>query len=1274
MTENRILKQNKLGTPPDKRALRLRNMPVITYPGALPITARRDDIVRTIRKHRVVVITGETGSGKTTQIPKMCIEAGRGLLGVIGCTQPRRVAAVTVAHRIAEELGEEIGRSVGYQIRFEDRSGRNNYIKIMTDGILLNEAQNDPYLRRYDTVIVDEAHERSLNIDFVLGILLTLVRKRSDIKVIITSATIDTEKFSRAFHAPIIEVSGRMYPVDVRYQALDHELEESGEITYVDGAVKALEKVLKDRSEGDILIFMPTERDIRETCQLIEAKLDHRAAVLPLFARLPWREQRRIFQPASRRKIVVATNVAETSITIPGIRYVIDTGLARISEYNPRSRTTSLPVRAIAKSSAEQRKGRCGRVQNGVCIRLFDRADFENRPLFTEPEILRSNLAEVILRMLSLNLGDISTYPFIDPPHPKNIRDGTDILRELGAITTDIKNGEEGDGKRSSLTERGRVMARLPIDPRISRMIIEAEREGCVNEILIISSALSVQDPRERPLESEKEADKVHARFADPSSDFVTLLRIWNQYHGLMQTVKSKGRMKKFCRENYLSIRRMREWVDVYDQLKAILEEPGWKIRKKREDDDKPIYDGIHKSILSGYLSNIAMRKEKNIYAAARGKDVMIFPGSGLFGKGGSWIVAAEMIETSRLFARTAANIKVEWLEELGGSLCRRTYSEPHWSRDRGEVVAYEQVSLFGLVIVTGRPVSYGPINPDEASGIFIRSALVEADLKKPFPFLLHNQGVIEQISRMEDKIRRRNLLAGEDELTRFYQERLPDIYDSRSLQKLIRDRGSDKFLRMREEDVLARIPEEEEFAQYPDDVTLAGHRFKCDYHYEPGHPKDGVTVKVPLHMISTVPAASADWIVPGLMRERITSLLKGLPKEYRKKLLPLSQTCDIIMAEMTDEGDLLISALGKFIHQRFGVDIPASSWNTDAVDDRLQPRFAVIDDRGSEVTASRDISRLQQDIIAEAQSSAFDEARKSWEKANVTAWDFGDLPDAIALDSRGQLEGYAYPGLEAAHGCVNIRLYKNKHEADVLHKKGVAALYKIYFKNELKYLKKSISLSGDMKKWADSFGGAKSVESAILDKLVHDLFSKHIRSQNVFIRHAEDIRTRLLPHGQDIMHACGPAIKSYYDTSAFLQTLRHANRANKPALHYLEYLRGEVNQLLPGDFLTHYDSGRLTHVMRYLKAIGIRAERGIAHLEKAMGRIKEVNIFSDNLQYMISSCSTGASDERMKLIEEYRWMIEEYKVSLFAQELKTAFPVSRKRLETKRQEIERII
>jgi len=1274
MINKRILKQKKPRTDYQRKALRLANIPRITYPEALPITAKKDDIINAIKRHRVIVITGETGSGKTTQIPKMCLEAGRGIFGTVGCTQPRRVAAITVAHRIAEELGEEIGHSVGYQIRFEDRSGQNNYIKIMTDGILLNKAQNDPYLHLYDTIIVDEAHERSLNIDFVLGILRTLLRKRRDLKVIITSATIDTEKFSRAFHAPIIEVSGRMYPVEVRYRPLDNELEESGEITYVDAAVSAVKKLMAERYGGDILVFMPTERDIRETCELIEAKLDYETTILPLFARLPWTEQRRVFQPSSSRKIVVATNVAETSITIPGIRYVIDTGLARISQYNPRSRTTSLPVRPISKSSANQRKGRCGRVQNGICVRLFDKTDYEDRPLFTEPEILRSNLAEVILRMLSLNLGDISSFPFVDPPHPKNIRDGIEILRELGAVEAATKDRSTDNLQQYALTERGRMMARLPIDPRISRMIIEAEKEGCMEEILVIAAALSIQDPRERPVESEKEADKIHAGFTDHSSDFLTLLRIWNQYHGLMHTAKSKNRMKKFCREHYLSYRRMREWIDVYDQLNDILDEQDWKIRKRNDTDQKTLYEGIHKSILSGYLSNIATKKEKNMYAAAKGKELMIFPGSGLFNKAGTWVVAAEMIETSRLFARIAANIKVEWLEELGGDLCRSTYSEPHWSRDRGEVVAYEQVSLFGLLIVPRRSVSYGRINPDEASEIFVRSALIEGDLKKPFPFLIHNHDVIERVSNMEDKIRRRNLLTDEESIARFYGERLFGIYDVRTLQKLIKERGSDSFLRMKEEDVLQRKPDDEELSLYPDNVLLDGHRFPCVYRFSPGNSEDGITLKVPIHMVSSLTATSADWMIPGLLREKIAALLRGLPKEYRKKLPPLTHTCAAIISEMDKGEGSLLSALSKCINKKFGVDIPASLWAPDTLDEHLQIRLSVVDAKGKEVAASRDIGELRKDIIAEVESKAFNKARLAWEKTGLTIWDFGELPETISLESRGYFEGYAYPGLEAREECVNIRLFKSRQDADASHKRGVMALYAMHFKDELKYLKKALALSGDMKIWADTFGGVKLVENMIHEKVFHDFFYRNIRTRDAFIEHADKVASQILPVGQSVLKKCLPVLRAYNDTATMLQNIEMANSFNKPALHYLAQLREELSILMPRDFLIKYDDDRLHHILRYLKALTIRAERGIVHLAKALAKNEEIKIFSVKLQDMVNSTTVGLSEEKIKAIEDYRWMIEEYKISVFAQELKTAFPVSPKRLEQKIQEIERII
>lgn len=875
--------------------------------------------------------------------------------------------------------------------------------------------------------------------------------------------------------------------------------------------------------------------------------------------------------------------------------------------------------------------------------------------------------------MLSLNLGDISSFPFIDPPLLKNIRDGLEILKELGSIEAAKKDIDANDVKQYGLTERGRMMACLPMDPRISRMIIEAEKEGCMEEILIIA-ALSIQDPRERPMESEKDVDKIHAGFADTSSDFMTLLRIWNQYHGLMHTAKSKNRMKKFCREHYLSFRRMREWIDVYDQLKGMLDEQWWNRRKRKDADDKNLYEGIHKSILSGYLSNIATKKEKNIYTTAKGKEVMIFPGSGLFNKGGSWIVATEMIETSRLFARMAANIKMEWLEELGRNLCRSSYSEPHWSRDRGEVVAYEQVSLFGLVIVPRRSASYGRINPEQASEIFIHSALVEGDLKKPFPFLIHNKEVIERISNMEEKIRRRNLFAGEHELARFYQERLPGIYDVRTLQKLIRKRGSNDFLRMKEEDVLARFPGDDELILYPDEVVLDRQRFTCNYYYEPGHPEDGVTLKVPLHMISTIPATSADWIIPGLIREKITAHLKSLPKVYKKKLPPLSQVCDIIIADMNERGSPLLSALSNFIHERFRVDIPASVWNPDNIDDHLKVRFAVIDSGGQELAASRDISMLQKEIIAEAESQAFRKARLIWEKTGLTSWDFGELPDVITLESGGYLEGYAYPGLEAGEGCANIRLFKSKREADASHIIGIKVLYTFYFKNELKYLKKAITLSGDLKEWTGLFGSARKCEDVVVEKVTYDLFSKNIRTHDTFIDHAKKVSGQILPLGQVVLSIIKPILKAYYDTVIFIQNLEKANRFNKRALQYFAYLRDELVLLMPQDFLIKYNNEKLTHIIRYLKAITIRVERGIAHLEKAFLKNAEVNIFSDKLQYMINNLLNGASEERTRAIEEYRWMVEEYKVSLFAQELKTAFPVSRKRLKRKVQETERIV
>ncbi|MCX5838821.1 MAG: ATP-dependent RNA helicase HrpA [Deltaproteobacteria bacterium] len=1286
----------------DERRARL---PELIYPPALPILEKREEIVNAVRKHPVVVITGETGSGKTTQIPKMCLEAGRGLAGMIGCTQPRRIAATTVARRIAEELGEETGRSIGYKIRFDDRTPRNAFLKIMTDGILLMEAQTDPLLRTYDTIIVDEAHERSLNIDFILGILKNILRRRRDLRVVITSATIDTEKFSRAFdNAPIIEVSGRLFPVEVRYDPLDRDLEEKGEITHIDAAVRAVEELTGRRRPGDILIFMPTERDIRETRELLSGRLREQAAILPLFSRLTRFEQERVFQPMRLRKIVIATNVAETSLTIPGIRYVIDTGLARISQYNPRSRTAGLPVRAISRSSADQRKGRCGRVENGICIRLFTEEDYLGRPFYTSPEILRANLAGVILRMLSLSLGHIDAFPFIDPPAAKSVKDGIDILLELGAIER-----EENESRRKTdpwrLTERGRIMARLPIDPRIARMILEAKREGCLPEILIIAAALSIQDPRERPAEKEAQADQMHALFKDPASDFVSLLRIWQRCHDAGDSPKTQNRIRRLCREHFLSYRRIREWRDVHDQLRTILTEQKFLTAKSpahaknqtvtpakagvqgslktmdsrvRGNDNKPkegveLYAAIHRSILSGYLGHIAVKKEKNLYTATQGRQAMIFPGSGLFNRAGNWIVAAEMVETSRLFARTVANIESAWLEELGGDLCRHTYFAPHWEKNRGEVIASEQVTLFGLIIVPERPVSYARIDPAEASRIFIRSALVAGEVQRPLPFLLHNQALMEKIAGMEEKVRRHDLLIGEEEMAHFYEKRLPGIFDIRTLQRMVRDRGGDAFLRMREEELLIQSPDSAEIALFPEAVSTGGWRLDCVYRYEPGKPEDGVTLKIPVQAAPSVPAAALDWAVPGLLRKKIAALLRGLPKEYRKKLLPLAGTCDVILAQMPREGTLL-TALGRFLYERFGVNIPADRWPLNALEEHLKLRFSVVDGKDRELAAGRDIAILEQGFVDPEESRAFAKARKTWERNGLTTWDFGNLPEQIPLRDGGIHAPPAFPALSADETGVGIRLFRSANEARLSHRKGVRALLALRFREDLRHLRKTVAPAGDLKIWAAAFGGVKPLENALVEKVMTDLFDADVRSEADFVQHAEKIRPEILPGGISVVRLAGPQLRALYETAEQLRTLQGSNRGNRPLLSFLAELREESTRLLPPDFLVRYNEERLNHINRYLRALGVRAERGAVHLQKALERGKQIKELEDWRETTLKELPAYASEEKRLALADFGWMIEEYKVSLFAQELKTAIPISRKRIEARMAEIQRML
>jgi ATP-dependent helicase HrpA len=1236
---------------------------------------KRAEIVTAIRSHPVVIITGETGSGKTTQIPKMCLEAGRGLTGQIACTQPRRIAAATVAMRIAEELGEEIGHSVGYKIRFEDRTRPDAFIKVMTDGILLMEAQRDRRLHAYDTVIVDEAHERSLNIDFILGILKTILPKRRDLRIVITSATIDAQKFSRAFNdAPVIEVSGRLYPVEVRYRPVDPRLEESAEVTLVEAAVRTVEELVAQRQPGDVLVFMPTEQDIRETCSLLSGRLREQAAILPLFARLTAGGQQRVFRPAAGRKIIVATNIAETSITIPGIRFVVDTGLARISQYNPRSRTAGLPVRPISRSSAEQRKGRCGRVQNGICIRLYSEEDYLSRPPYTAPEILRANLAGVILRMLSLHLGEIEAFPFIDKPTAKSIRDGIEILLELGAIEPEHKE-HRGPTHPWRLTHRGQLMARLPLDPRISRMILEARHQGCLAEIVVIAAALSIQDPRERPADQEAQADQAHRLFKDPASDFSALLTLWRHTFGPGRVAQSSGGLRRFCRDHFLAYRRMREWREIHDQIHQILREQGIapEAGAAQTRQGAEFYAALHRSILSGYLGHIAVKKEKNLYTASQGRQAMLFPGSGLFGRGGAWIVAAELVETSRLFARIAANIDSVWLEELGGPLCRRSHSFPHWEKDRGEVVALEQVTLFGLTIVPERRISFGRIDPEAAAQIFVREALVAGEVKRPLPFLAHNRALIDRISSLEERIRRRDLLVSEEALASFYGQQLPQVYDIRTLQRLIRDRGGDAFLRMTEAELLARAPDPQEIALYPDAVSANGWRLECLYRFAPGQPEDGVTVKIPVQAVDSVQPEALDWAVPGLLRERILALLKGLPKEYRRQLLPLAGTAERILQEIKPEGALL-NALGRFIHSRFGVDIPGDRWPVERLDGYLKPRLTVVDDKGRLLAAGRDPSILRQGFGRVSESRALAEARRKWEREGLTDWDFGDLPERITLSGQEPHAQVAFPALHDSETGIAIRLFASEREARTSHCLGLAALLSLRLREEIRQLRRAVSPTGNLKLWAAAFGGAKLLENAIVEKVLHDLFPEDIRKAAVFDSLLGAIRSRLFPRGQEVLSLATPPLKGLYETAEKLRGLEKANRFNRPVLAFLDDLRAEIGLLIPPDFLVRGDEERIGHLARYLRAIAIRAERGAVHLEKAIERGREIRELTAWHDEASQSLPPDASPEKRQALAEFRWLIEEYKISLFAQEIKTDGPISRKRIDARVAEIRRML
>jgi ATP-dependent helicase HrpA len=1303
--------QKKVNSSLQRCDRRAQSIPLLRFPQDLPIAAKKNEIIAAIEKSRVVIITGETGSGKTTQIPKMCLAAGRGMRGIIGLTQPRRIAATSMAQRIAEEVGEPCGKSIAYKIRFEEKASAEPLIKVMTDGILLAETVSDPLLLSYDTIIVDEAHERSLNIDFILGFLRTLLDKRTDLKLIITSATIDTAKFSEAFsQAPVIEVSGRMFPVEVRYQPIDPVAEEKGEATYVDEAIACVERLQQERRYDDILIFLPTEQDIRETCERLSKRCS--GLVLPLYARLSGSRQKLVFDKIDRQKIIVATNIAETSLTIPGIKYVIDSGLARQLEYNPRSQTTGLPIKPISRSSAEQRKGRCGRVQNGICIRLYSAEEYSERQLYTAPEIMRSNLAGVVLRMLALNLGSVHSFPFIDRPQPKSIRDGLDILDDLGAIEKITAEEETGSYR---LTAIGKSMAALPLDPRISRILIEAQKEGCANEVAIIAAALSIQDPRERPYEKADQAAKAHALFQHHESDFLTYLNIWNHYHDIWERLQTQNRLRKFCHEHFLSYRRMIEWRDIYQQIISIISGDNIPAKTKKHvkiEIDQVLYDKIHKCILSGYLSHIALKKEKNFYLAAKSREVMIYPGSGLFNRAGSWIVAAEITQTSRLFARTVANIKSEWLEEVGRNNCRYSYAAAHWEKNRGQVVALEKVTLFGLTIVEKRAVAYERINPEEARSIFIREALVTGEVSRKIPFLEHNLNLWEKARITEEKLRKRGLVIDEQAIAGLYEQRLPIISDIRSLLKLIRERGSDDFLRFRAEDFIAVKPDEEEIAKYPDKVKIGDAAFACSYNFAPGKTNDGVTMKIPLGLISKAAAENVERYLPSLSQEKTLHLLKSLPKGLRLKLPAPSQIAGHFISETTYSPIPLPHALSRFIQDKYQITVPQEAWNMEKVPEHLNVLYSVIDEKGTEVKVSRDLVSLREELADSVNIDALEKIRPRWEKEDLQSWNFGTLPEKIPLTNQHGLVGYAYPALQAADGEINLRLFSDQKESEVHHLRGVAALYGIHFTDKLKQLKKNITLTGLSKLWAAKIGNPKLLEQSLLQRVKMNLLGRPWRSPEEFFQHAAIVDSQILPSGQQLLASIDPVLEAFSETHSLLQRLAQKSTGNKPLLTFLKDTQDELLRLVPLNFPDFYSFERMKELPRYLKALTWRAERGSLNLAAAREKIENIAVYSRKLQKIILPEKEGvlparrlSNDDNMSLrgsedcrgnpilfselrdcfahcnhsqrqnkIEELFWMIEEYKVSLFAQELKTPYPVSPKKLDSLIQEISNTI
>ncbi|WP_190176112.1 ATP-dependent RNA helicase HrpA [Streptomyces naganishii] len=1272
--------EGEVGKAEERMAGRRSRVPAVSYPEQLPVSQKKAEIADAIRDHQVVIVAGETGSGKTTQIPKICMELGRGVRGMIGHTQPRRIAARTVAERVAEELNTPLGEAVGWKVRFTDQVDPDaTFIKLMTDGILLAEIQTDRELRAYDTIIIDEAHERSLNIDFLLGYLAQLLPKRPDLKVVITSATIDPERFSRHFgDAPIVEVSGRTYPVEVRYRPLLEEDGDDADRDQITAITDAVEELMGEGS-GDILVFLSGEREIRDTADALNKKQYRFTEVLPLYARLSHAEQHRVFQPHTGRRIVLATNVAETSLTVPGIKYVIDPGFARISRYSHRTKVQRLPIEPISQASANQRKGRCGRTSDGICVRLYSEDDFLSRPEFTDAEILRTNLASVILQMTAAGLGEIEKFPFIDPPDHRNIRDGVQLLQELGALDPAQKD------PRKRLTQTGRKLAQLPVDPRLARMVLEADRNGCVREVMVIAAALSIQDPRERPADKQTQADQQHARFRDETSDFLAFLNLW-RYVREQQKERGSSSFRRMCKQEFLNFLRIREWQDIYTQLRTVAKQMGIHLNEQ----DAPA-DRIHVSLLAGLLSHIGMKDVKESkdakdsgpgarkdggrgeYLGARNAKFAIFPGSALFRKPPRFVMSAELVETSRLWARVNARIEPEWVEPLAGHLLKRTYSEPHWEKDQAAVMAYEKVTLYGVPIVAQRKVNYGRIDPEVSRELFIRNALVEGDWRTHHKFFADNRKLLSEVEELEHRARRRDIVVDDETLFDFYDQRVPEHVVSGahfdSWWKRKRQEQPD-FLDFEREMLIRESAEAVTKADYPDSWRQGPLKFRVTYQFEPGADADGVTVHIPLQVLNQVTDEGFDWQIPGLREEVVTELIRSLPKPVRRNYVPAPNYAKAFLERAVPLQEPLTTTMARELKRMVGVPFEAEDFDWSKVPDHLKITFRIVDERRRKLAEDKDLEALRlklrpkarQALSQAAAATAERQGGESLERRGLTDWTIGTLTRVFETRRAGQ-PVKAYPALVddgPAAGTVSVRLFDTEAEqAEAMWKGTRRLILRNIPVNPAKFASEKLTNQQKLALSSNPHGSVQALfedcATAAADKLIAD-FGGPVWDEESYRKLYDKVRAEIVDVTVRTVGQVQQVLAAWQACERRLKAVR------SPALlPNLADVRAQLDGLVRPGFVTEAGIRRLPDLMRYLVAADRRLQQMPTGVQRDTTRMEKVREMQDEYAWLLEQMPQGRPVPSAVL--DVRWMIEELRVSYFAHALGTAYPVSDKRI-----------